>query len=343
MKLCRVTKLAVVSSALFFFAVPHADAEPLPRLYWADQWSGQILSANLDGTDVQSIVQRPIVHEPTVLGPHRLAMDEARGILYWTDTAESAVFRTKLGTGLVEPLVQLPAGSYPREIELDLAASKVYWSAGNAGNTENGGIFRANLDGTNIEPLLVDASVAGIDLDVVSGHVFFTQFSCESGGSCVKRIDLDGSSLETLIPSAVGDIDAIEVDVAGGKLYYNDEDNGMFYKANLDGTNVERFINFEFESTGHGLALDAANGKIYWSTRGWSSFGGTTPSAPTGSLGRSNLDGSDVEIFYNGGSNSGLIIAAPVPEPSTVVLFALGSSLLIYAARRRRRREFVSE
>jgi sugar lactone lactonase YvrE len=318
----------------------HANAEPVPRLYWADQWTGQILSANLDGTDIQSIVQRPIVHEPNYAGPHRLAMDEAQATLYWTDTAEDAVYRTKLGSGVVEPIIQLSENSYPREIELDLGAGKLYWSAGNVGDDGNGGIFRSNVDGTNVETLLADVSIAGIDLDVAGGQVYFTQFQCESGTGCIRRIDLDGGSLETLVPNVNGDIDAIEVDAVSGKMYYTDEDNGRFYKANLDGTDVELFVNFDFETAGQGLALDIADGKIYWSTRDQSWTGSEWTAA--GSLGRSNLDGTDIEIFYHGGVNSGIIIAAPVPEPSSVALISLGLGLLIGVADRRRRRLSVS-
>lgn len=333
MQLSRSAVACVVAIGFLALISQQANAEPVPRLYWADQWTGQILSARLDGTDVRTIVQRPIVHEPNLAGPHRLAIDESRGVLYWTDTAEDAIYRTILGSGVVEPIIQLSENSYPREIELDLGAGKLYWSAGNVGDAGNGGIFRSNVDGTNVETLLAVVPIAGIDLDITGGQLYFTQFHCDSGTGCVKRIDLDGGSLQTLVPNVNGDIDAIEVDAIGGKVFYTDEDNGRFYKANLDGTDVELFVNFDFETAGQGLALDVADGKIYWSTRDLQWTG--TEWAPAGSLGRSNLDGSDIEIFYHGGANTGIIIAAPVPEPGSAVLAALGATLLVVRRRKR--------
>ncbi|NIW77560.1 MAG: hypothetical protein GWN08_20320, partial [Gemmatimonadetes bacterium] len=78
----------------------------------------------------------------------------------------------------------------------------------------------------------------------------------------------------------------MELDVAGGKMYWVDLGSGKIQRANLDGSNVEDLV------TGLpgplSMALDLSAGKIYWADY------------VSDAIHRSNLDGSSVEDVVTG-------------------------------------------
>ena len=91
---------------------------------------------------------------------------------------------------------------------------------------------------------------------------------------------LVGAEVENLVPSVRNATDLV-VDVGGGKLYWTERTSdrtGKIRRANLDGTNVQ--LVRELTSVPHGIALDAAGGKIYL-TNAW------------GKIQRLNIDGSN--------------------------------------------------
>ena len=111
-------------------------------------------------------------------------------------------------------------------------------------------------------------------------------------------------------------------------MYYVNEDDGQFFRVNLDGSGAEKIIDQFFKPGGHGLAVHRADGKLYWS----SSYGVNAPEPPgflaLGSIGRSNLDGSNIEILISGGLNQGMVVAAPVPEPGSILLASIAAGFV---------------
>ncbi|MCY3665403.1 MAG: DUF5050 domain-containing protein [Gemmatimonadetes bacterium] len=166
--------------------------------------------------------------------------------------------------------------------------SQMYWTGTNAGI-----IYRASLDGTNVETL-----ITGLDdplvlaLDAAGGQMYWTSFE---GGS-IHRASLDGSNVETLITGLDASApEALALDVAGGQMYWMSWERGSIHRASLDGSNVETLVSgldSPFE-----LALDAAGGQMYWT------------SSEGGSIHRASLDGSNVETLITGfGSLRGLAL-----------------------------------
>ena len=93
---------------------------------------------------------------------------------------------------------------------------------------------------------------------------------------------LVGAEVENLVPN-VRNATGLAMDVAGGKLYWTErtgDTTGRIRRANLDGTNVRLVKNLT--SLPQGIALDAANGKIYV-TNAW------------GKIQRLNVDGSNFQ------------------------------------------------
>ena len=167
--------------------------------------------------------------------------------------------------------------------------SHMYWTDPDAGI-----IYRANLDGSNAEPLITRSNEAlfGLALDVAGGQIYWTAltftFTASEGG--IYRANLDGSNVETLIAGELLPF-SLALDVAGGQIYWTgidpEAEEGSIYRANLDGSNVETLI--AEQNVPNSLALDVAGGQIYWT--------GIDPEAEEGSIYRANLDGSNVETL----------------------------------------------
>ena len=62
-----------------------------PQLFWSDVSTGRIVRSDLDGSNVQTVVQGMVTLDPLPRGVNRLAMDESRGVLYWSDTYMNTV------------------------------------------------------------------------------------------------------------------------------------------------------------------------------------------------------------------------------------------------------------
>ncbi len=300
--------------ALFCVAATAENADAgLLRILWTDVATDQILSADPDGSNIQSLVNLP-----STANPDGITVDLASGKIYWAASDNGKIQRANIdGTNVEDVVTGL---SIPRGVAVDSDAGKVYWS-----DQVNQGIRRANLDGSNIENLVNVNSAASVTLDLTNDKMYWT---LESLGRRIQRSDLDGSNVEDLIVYSPP-VTPLQValDIANGQMYFTTSGTGgqRIQRANLDGTNVQDLVTTGLISP-TGLALDLSAGHIYWVDN----F--------TQTIGRSNLDGSDVQQILTGLSNPvkiALLEATVVPEPSSIVLFGLGTLGLISSRRRR--------
>ena len=245
---------------------PPEPPEPPPiatstHMYWADTGTGQIQRANLDGTNVETLVQG-------VTSPTDIAVDVTGGKMYWTNTELGQIQRANLDGTNVETLI---AGlSSPTGIAL--AGPKIFWT-----DTGTGAIQRANLDGSNVEDLITGlVSPTGIALDPdTTGKVYWT----DTGTGAIQCAGIeDGFGVEDLITGLVSPT-GIALDVTGNKVYWTDTGTGAIQRANLDGSNQQDLI-FGLTSP-TGIALNVPEGQMHWTDMG------------TGQIQRANLDGSD--------------------------------------------------
>ena len=118
-------------------------------------------------------------------------------------------------------------------IALDVAAGKMYW-------TDDDGIQRADLDGTNIEDVIsLPSGAGGIALDIAAGKMYWI------GAAGIQRANLDGTGdIETLINTELSFLSAIVLDITAGKMYWADALNGTIRRANLNGTSVEDVVSW---------------------------------------------------------------------------------------------------
>ena len=152
-----------------------------------------------------------------------------------------------------------------------IAEGKMYWA-----NLERG-IYRSSLDGTNIEQLIKpEWSYPGsIALDIAGGKMYWTDRRVSGG---IYRSALDGTNVETLLGNKW-----IETPLGDERIDLGDE------WWTLDPI---RLLGFDSSTTS--IALDVAEGKMYWTEV--LSHGDYID----GIVARANLDGSNIEILSEG-------------------------------------------
>ena len=160
------------------------------KMYWTEDRS-IIQRANLDGSQRETLV---LISTEESLG--NLVLDVARGKMYWADTTRLSegpvhtIRRANLDGSQRETLVSEGLLSLSvRDIALDVAGGKMYW-------TELNAIRRANLDGSQREKLVSGwlwVDVNELALDVARGKMYWTEYDT------IKRANLDGSQRETLV------------------------------------------------------------------------------------------------------------------------------------------------
>lgn len=184
------------------------------KLYWSDREGMRVMRANLDGSNIETLVDT----SQGELRPGKevkkwcvgIALDVDGGKLYWTqkgpdNAGEGRIFRANLEI----PKGQTPATRKdiellfdglpePIDLDLDLANRIMYWTDRGdppRGNTVN----RAPMDatpGVKTEPEIVFTHLLegiGLALDLKGGRMFVTDL----GGS-VYSANLDGSNKKTL-------------------------------------------------------------------------------------------------------------------------------------------------
>src|ERR1700740_3786367 len=124
---------------------------PSGRLFFLDNGAGRVLTANPDGSDVRT----PIDKGPK--GPDGVVVDPAAGHIYWTNMGnfkenDGAILRSDLDGKNIITIVP-PGGTFtPKQIKLEKKSGKLYWS-----DREGMRVMRANLDGRKIETLVDQA------------------------------------------------------------------------------------------------------------------------------------------------------------------------------------------
>ncbi|MFL9920371.1 3-hydroxyacyl-CoA dehydrogenase [Paraburkholderia fungorum] len=182
----------------------HLDKEG-GKLYWCDREGMRVMRANLDGSQVETLVatgqsdQDRLDQTRWCVG---ITIDPKHGKLYWTQKGPDnaglgRIFRANIDipqgespTNRSDIEVLFDRLPEPIDLELDLAKRVLYWTDRGdppRGNTVN----RTSIDGTATSEILVTHLMEGIGiaLDVPGNRMFVTDL----GGS-VYSADLDGKN-----------------------------------------------------------------------------------------------------------------------------------------------------
>lgn len=277
------------------------------KIYWADSRTRKIQRANLDGTNIEDIITAKSSY------PYYLAVDTSGGKLYWTDT--QIIQRSNLnGTEVEDVATRQDRVEWPRGIAVDSNSKKIYWAdsdtrkiqrsnldgteiedlvteglqnplkvavdsiGGKIYWTDIGTIFRADLDGKNVEETVVGLDFpSAIVVDSVAGKLYWTEWKTGK----IHRSDLDGTNIEDVFTTGVKRILGIAVDAERQKMYWTDyKFPPKIQRSNLDGTDIEMLITTELSP--RGIALDTSEQKIYWTN------------SEAGKIQRSNFDGTNI-------------------------------------------------
>src|SRR3954467_9809495 len=167
---------------------PKKQSAVTGRLFFLDVASGQVRSANPDGTDLKTIVE-----EGKKL-PDGLAVDVAAGHLYWTNMGnlkknDGSIFRSDLDGKDITTIIPAGGTFTPKQIQIERKTGKLYWC-----DREGMRVMRANLDGSNVETLVdtsqsdprpgLDATkwCVGIAVDVDGGKFYWSQKGGDNAG-----------------------------------------------------------------------------------------------------------------------------------------------------------------
>jgi sugar lactone lactonase YvrE len=193
------------------------------KLYWCDREGMRVMRANLDGSNIETLV----------------------------DTSEG------------DPRPGPDARKWCVGIAVDAAGGKFYWTQKGDDNAGQGRIFRANIElprgGTpanrqDIE-LLYDNLPEPIDLDVdpTTRTLYWTDRGDPPRGNTVNRAPMDpapGSRKDPeILFSHLMEGIGLALDLKGGRMFMTDL-AGTVYSANLDGSNKKTLLFAEGNLTG---------------------------------------------------------------------------------------------
>jgi len=260
-------------------------AKTAGHLFFLSASSGQVFTANPDGSDLKVLVSegRRI--------PDGIVVDTEAGHLYWTNMGnptanDGSIERADIDGSNTKHIVSNGGTFTPKQLQLDKKNQKLYWS-----DREGMRIMRANLDGSKIETL-VDTSqgdarpgkdakkwCVGIALDIAGGKVYWTQKGPEKAGQGrIFRANLEIPAGQT--PATRQDIELLynnlpepidlDLDLGNRIMYWTDRGDpprgNTVNRAPMDATNGGRpapEIIFNHLMEGIGLALDLANGRMF--------------------------------------------------------------------------------
>lgn len=186
--------------------------------------------------------------------------------------------------------------------------------------------------------------IAGAKADTI---YFADIFVPDHSQGSIRKVELDGTGLTTIIPDIGGGLRTLDVDATAGKIYWSDVNDVAIRRSNLDGSSPEdvltsgiswpselvlspatgqifwgdqvSFLLRQSSLTGSGtttlrstsfhvgLALDTVNNKLYWST---------SDTVFAGRILRSNLDGSSQET-----------VITAVDKPAHVAVDPIGGKI----------------
>lgn len=289
------------------------------RLIYLDISGGRVIAANPDGSDVTVLVRG--LSE----APDGLAVDVAGRHMFWTNMGKASaddgsVERADLDGSHVTRVVPAGGAFTPKQLKLDSAHGKLYWS-----DREGMRVMRSNLDGSNVETLVEtgrgdvarrDAAnwCVGIAVDVEGRKIYWTQKGGSNAGTgSIRRAGLDiprgeepahRSDVEVLFDGLPEPID-LDIDPASRLMYWTDRGNpprgNTVSRAPMDlparadpRTRGDQQILVRDLKEGIGIALDLEGGRMFITDLG-------------GNVYRAKLDGSDVKTLLTGqGSLTGI-------------------------------------
>ena len=219
------------------------------KIYWVQRdplWT-RVFRASLDGSDTELIL----------LTPERLGVitiDPTADKLY---LAEYGIRRMDLNGDNLEPLAEPQI----EDLVLDVVNAGMYWVQRSESSPWGIDIWRADLEGDGAEIILhdhFDPCTYSLAVDPFGGKLYWITVDYRTDhAQLLRRVNLDGTEIEELarVNPGLDDYPAyLDIDRRNQKLYWASSEDGVFFRANTDGSDVE-LIHEEHGHGPYGLAL----------------------------------------------------------------------------------------
>lgn len=227
------------------------------RMFWTcmgtlGEQNGAVYSANLDGSDIQTLTAPGKINTPK-----QLSIDHTAGKLYICDREGIRVYRCNFDGSDFETLI---SNSSPEDLEghtpdatkwcVGIAVApkfgKFYWTQKGPSRGKKGRIFCADIAKTPGSEQANDVQCIATNLpepidlqiDEASGMLYWTDRGERPLGSSLSRMQLDGSGIplqkHEVICQNFNDPIGVKLDVKRGHIYITDL-GGNIFRCNLDG------------------------------------------------------------------------------------------------------------
>lgn len=227
------------------------------RIFWTNMGfrpalnDGSVMSATLDGSDVQVILTEGTVHTPK-----QLVVDETSQKLYFCDREGLRVHRCDFDGKNHEVLIcngdfktkdQDDQKLWCVGIAVDVKHGKFYWSQKGHSKAGQGRIFRANIEmpagqtattRTDIELLFEDLpEPIDLELDPETETLYWTDRGEHPMGNTLNRASVAvGKSNVEVLARHFNELIGMKIDLANQHIYLTDL-GGSLYRVDMDGSN----------------------------------------------------------------------------------------------------------
>ncbi|XP_029438438.1 low-density lipoprotein receptor-related protein 4 isoform X2 [Rhinatrema bivittatum] len=288
------------------------------RLLWADAHTERIEAADLHGGHRRTLVS-PVQH------PYGLTLLDSH--IYWTDWQTRSIQRADkdTGTNVIVVRSNLPGLMDVQAVDRSSALGVNKCGTGNGGCShlclprpsgtscacptgiqlkEDGrscdpspesyllfsnraSIRRISLDTDDFTDVYVPipelSNVISLDYDSVDGKIYYTDVFLD----VIRRSDLNGSGMETVIGQGLKTTDGLAVDWVARNLYWTDTGRNTIEVARLDGSCRKVLINNSLDEP-RAIAVFPRKGYLFWTDWGH-----------VAKIERAYLDGSDRKVLIN--------------------------------------------
>jgi len=283
-------------------------------IYWLDQSAGTIHAGSPDGSVTLTLVTG-------VSGAQYIAADSEW--IYWT--TKHTVKRASLSDGTGQETLYTNWTSTIGGLAVDTGAQRLYWTCYPTSISTNGGIWKANLDGSNQRLWGSMSGWAGnshvpwiLAVDSVSQRLYWFEHFFDVGGSGpILPVSLETGSvtpsewtpkcsvhwtsvtsfddhvIRENLPASEGLALDVGLPVVGSRyVYWTDPRSNEIVRCKPDGSEYRTILSDLDDPVA--LAMDAAYGKLYWSD--------------SEGIHRADLDGTDPELVFPGAQADALVL-----------------------------------
>uniref|UniRef100_A0A8C2B7E6 LDL receptor related protein 6 n=1 Tax=Cyprinus carpio TaxID=7962 RepID=A0A8C2B7E6_CYPCA len=158
------------------------------KLYWTDSETNRIEVSELDGT------HRKVLFWQDLDQPRAIALDPARGYMYWTDWGEIPKIERAGMDGTHRSVIIDSEIYWPNGLTLDYDLQKLYWA-----DAKFSFIHRSDLDGSRREVVVKGSLPHPFALTLYEDTLFWTDWNTHSIHACLKHTGENSHEIHTNI------------------------------------------------------------------------------------------------------------------------------------------------